>query len=111
MMAGCSVDETLRMVKSIRKVDSAKGTAFTPADWDQGQRIIHNSMGGLDAYYRSQAAIIGRISGPMAWDLPPSIFHQSTPPWSTRPPDQQVKTTSHMASYRYGYSSRYSKKQ
>ncbi len=50
--AGCRVDECLRMVKSVRAVDRAKGTLLAPADYHTGLSYITNTMAGIDTFYR-----------------------------------------------------------
>ncbi len=46
------MDECLRMVRSVRAVDRAKGTLLAPADYHTGRSYITNTMAGIDTFYR-----------------------------------------------------------
>jgi len=45
------VNETLRLVRALRKVDFHEGNMLVPADWNIGDSLIINSRAGIDKYY------------------------------------------------------------
>jgi len=49
-----SVEETLRVVASVKEVDQANGKLFTPANWVQGEPTMTNSKAGVVQFYKER---------------------------------------------------------
>ena len=49
-----SVEETLKVVAAVKKVDEAKGNLFTPADWVKGEPTISNTKAGVEQFYKER---------------------------------------------------------
>ena len=49
-----SVEETLRVVATVKEVDEAKGNLFTPADWVQLEPTITNTKAGVVQFYKER---------------------------------------------------------
>ena len=49
-----SVEETLRVVASVKEVDQANGKLFTPANWVLGEPTMTNSKTGVVQFYKER---------------------------------------------------------